>query len=343
MVSNQQSSNIIHLHPTLKCNLKCSHCYSSSAPHFRDVIDLELIKPFLLSAFQLGFNTIAVSGGEPFLYKDLDKVLAFTKAIGYKNTLVSNGMLLKTSLAKRSFPFIDFMAISVDGNESQHDLIRGQKGAFRKMLDGINIIKQQNIPFGFAHTVNAHNWKNIIDLDEWARKQGANLLQLHPLESIGRAKSNCQDILMDIDTLHKIYIISNLLRRESTDTYKVQLDLLHQHEIKEDPSVIKYFGENFKIKLNNFASALQSLIIDEKGDITPHVYGFNPFYKIANIKHGNFEKLLEHYIAEKGDLLYQFAKNCFKSSQNGQKKIFAWSEFMHKQSYKQMDTRLSFS
>ncbi len=333
MVSNQVSSHIIHLHPTLKCNLKCSHCYSSSAPHYRDFIDLDLIKPFLLSAHQLGFNTIAVSGGEPFLYQNLDALLSYSKKIGFKNTLVSNGMLLQSSLAKRSLPFVDFIALSVDGNASQHDLIRGQKGAFKKMEQGIAILKNQNIPFGFAHTINAENWKNVIDLDTWVRKQGAHLLQLHPLESIGRAQNDCQDFLMDLDTLHKIYIIGNLLKRESTNTYKVQLDLLHAHEIHQDPSIIKYFGEDYEINKDNFARSLQSLVVNEKGDILPHVYGFNPIYKIGNISHGNFKLILDDYLLEKGLLLYNFIKECFRKTKKSKQKIYAWSEFLYAQSY----------
>ena len=60
----------IQIHPTRKCNLSCLHCYSSSGPAYKEMLNVEALKIFLEYAYRNGFNNISVSGGEPFLYND---------------------------------------------------------------------------------------------------------------------------------------------------------------------------------------------------------------------------------------------------------------------------------
>lgn len=333
MVMKSVESNIIHLHPTLKCNLKCKHCYSSSAPSFSDSIKLDHAKIFLEQAYDIGFNTIALSGGEPFLYRNINELLRFTKEIGYKNTVATNGMLLKTRIASESFQYIDRIAVSVDGLEEEHDEIRGQKGAFRKMEEGLNILKERNVQFGLIHTVTPRNWKNLLKIDEWARKQGAKLLQIHPLEEVGRATEECAEMTFTEELLLKIYILTNVLRSQSCSDYFVQIDLLHRREILHNPKLIKYIERNTQLTVDNFAANMQSLVVNERGDVLPHVYGFNPRFKIGNIASLDFVNNLQTYLDGKGHFLEEFSRHCLNEVERSDKMIYAWSEHLHNQSY----------
>ena len=65
----------IQIHGTRKCNLSCKHCYSSSSPHLKDMLDISALKDFLSFAYDQGFNNIAMSGGEPLLYRDIEELL----------------------------------------------------------------------------------------------------------------------------------------------------------------------------------------------------------------------------------------------------------------------------
>jgi Fe-coproporphyrin III synthase len=146
----------IQIHPTRKCNLACLHCYSSSSPNMKEMLDIEALKRFLEIAFAHGYNNISVSGGEPFLYSHLAEMLQFTKALGYQNTMASNGMLLQSDRNQRILENVDLIAISMDGPPELHDRIRGQKGAFDKTMKGVEVLQKMNKAYGFILKAGLH-------------------------------------------------------------------------------------------------------------------------------------------------------------------------------------------
>jgi MoaA/NifB/PqqE/SkfB family radical SAM enzyme len=50
-------------------------------------------------AAEIGYNAISMQGGEPFMYQSLKELMRFSKSAGYYNSIISNGMLLFSSLA----------------------------------------------------------------------------------------------------------------------------------------------------------------------------------------------------------------------------------------------------
>ncbi len=64
-------ARILQIHPTRRCNLSCLHCYSSSSPHERDVLDVALLCDAISDAVEEGYNIASISGGEPLVYQPL--------------------------------------------------------------------------------------------------------------------------------------------------------------------------------------------------------------------------------------------------------------------------------
>ena len=54
---------------------------------------MNLLVGCLQDAKALGYRQLAVSGGEPLLYSELDALLANARDLGMLTTLTSNGML----------------------------------------------------------------------------------------------------------------------------------------------------------------------------------------------------------------------------------------------------------
>lgn len=187
-------SRPVQIHPTLRCNLACKHCYSSSLPSYKTALELSDLKRFLGRAYDEGFNAVSISGGEPFLYADLAELLEFTKKTGFTNALVTNGMLLNTRRAGEVLDLVDVIAVSVDGKPELHNKIRNYDKAYPKMLEGLEVIKSRNMTFGLLHTITNQSWDSLLWLGEFAAAHGAKLLQLHPLEMYGRAREECWGI-----------------------------------------------------------------------------------------------------------------------------------------------------
>ncbi len=274
----------IQIHPTRKCNLACLHCYSSSSPQFKDMLDVKALQNFLTYAYDQGFNNISISGGEPFLYKDLEALLKFSKQLGYQNTIASNGMLLGSERNQGLLEYIDLIAISVDGQKDLHDYIRSQVGAYEKMLEGIDILKAHQKAFGIIHTVTPKSWESLLWLGEFACDHGAKLLQLHPLEMYGRAIDTLSDLQLDDTLPHQTFILANYLSSKYQDNMVVQVDLLHRDYLESFPQVVHTF-ERTCAKSGLLADTLDTIIVEETGKITPIAYGFNSAYSIGNVHH----------------------------------------------------------
>ena len=317
----------IQIHPTLRCNLSCLHCYSSSAPHYRDALSLEALKPFLLSAYEEGFNAIAVSGGEPFMYRDLEALLAFTREVGYRNTLASNGMLLGSERAQRILEYVDLIALSVDGPPDLHDYIRGQKGAFDKMLQGVSLLREMQKPFGFIHTVTPQSWESLLWLGTLAQAQGAKLLQLHPLEMYGRATETLTNSALDDTLYHQIFILANYLRSKYADRMFVQLDLLHRDYLREFPQAVSAFTRECS-KNGRVSDLFDTLVVDETGRISPVAYGFAPELSVGQLTSFN-KHTFSDFLQDKVPLIEAvFSTTLDKICKNEDRDVINWNELV---------------
>ena len=172
-------------------------------------------------------------------------------SLGNKNIAASNGMLFKSDKAKRVLKNLDLIAISIDGNQSFHDEIRNLEGAFNKMTEGVNIIKEMGINFGFIHTITEQSWQNLFWLSEYASSRGAALLQLHPLELTGRALTSFNHLVPSQESLHKVFIIGNYLEEKYAGKMRIQMDFLHSKLILQSPQIVSFFGKEFEINKTN--------------------------------------------------------------------------------------------
>lgn len=317
----------IQIHPTRRCNLACLHCYSSSAPYLRDRVNIDALKRFLEISYKHGFNNIAVSGGEPFLYNELEELLKFSKSVGYQNTMATNGMLLQSDRNQKILEYVDLIAVSVDGPEELHDYIRGQKGAFEKMMEGVKVLNSLQRPFGFIHTVTPQSWDSLIWLGEFAYENGAKLLQLHPLEMHGRALQEFPDLSFDDTLAHQTFILATYLQSKYVDKMVVQLDLLHRDYLEAFPQIVNSFDRKCSQR-GRVSDLLDTIIVEETGRILPIAYGFASKFAIGDIH--NFEdSTFDQFIVKKIPMLKTLFNQTLDSIfSNKEIDIVNWSELL---------------
>jgi Fe-coproporphyrin III synthase len=325
------SFHTIQIHPTRKCNLACLHCYSSSGPGYKEMLDIEALKRFLEYAYGHGFNNISISGGEPFLYNGLEELFKYSRSLGYQNTMASNGMLLQSERNQRILEYVDLIAISLDGPEELHDKIRGQSGAFTKMMKGVDVLKSLNRTFGFIHTVTSESWDKLLWLGEFAYESGAKLFQLHPLEMYGRAKKQLSEMSIDDTLAHQTFILSNYLKSKYADSMVIQVDLLHRDYLEEFPQIVNCF-ERECAKKGRISNLLDTIIIEENGRVLPIAYGIASKFAIGNVY--TFENsLFDEYIIEKIPLVKDiFYRTLNKIFENKQIDIVNWNELLVQES-----------
>ena len=113
---------VLQVHPSRRCNLACSHCYSASGPHVDDAVPKSLLLAAIRDAAALGYRHVAISGGEPLLSPDLPAILKRARSLEMRTSLTTNGLLLGQSRRwERIAPLVDMVAVSIDGTAEEHD------------------------------------------------------------------------------------------------------------------------------------------------------------------------------------------------------------------------------
>nr|MCK4929611.1 radical SAM protein [Nanoarchaeota archaeon] len=120
-----------------KCNLRCQFCdlYKGNEEiTFEDCIKV------LAEGAELGVSNLVLTGGEPFLHKDLFRIIKYAKELGYGVNVTTNGTLINETLEKIVDSGVDSVSVSIDGLEKTHDMLRGKKGSFKKAFEGIKLL-----------------------------------------------------------------------------------------------------------------------------------------------------------------------------------------------------------
>ncbi len=145
------------------CNLNCIHCRASDFDK-KSFLDFKLIKKILNEAKKLGVKTITFSGGEPFLRKDIFDLISLAKGLGFIVRVQSNSLLLNDEKVKKLKELgLDYIGTGLDGLEENHDKMRSCKGAFRKVLENLNLFLKYGLKTHIEFT--ATNF-NFLDFEE---------------------------------------------------------------------------------------------------------------------------------------------------------------------------------
>ena len=176
---------------TLRCNLRCTHCGSSceatspvkelSTDQVRRILDT------IGEDFDARRIFVSITGGEPLLRQDLYEVVAHMTGLGMTSCIVSNGVLLTAGRAARLVDAgMRTVSISIDGNEQQHERVRGE-GSYRKAMNGITVAREHG--FSDVEAITCVRPDNIADLksvEAMVRAAGANLWRLITVDCMGR-------------------------------------------------------------------------------------------------------------------------------------------------------------
>lgn len=104
---------LAHIIPIRRCNLSCTYCNEfddSSKP-----VPTEVMFSRVDKLAELDTTAITISGGEPLLHPDLEKIIARIRHHGMLAALISNGYLMTKERIKRlNDSGLEYLQISID-------------------------------------------------------------------------------------------------------------------------------------------------------------------------------------------------------------------------------------
>ena len=155
------------------CNLDCTHCFRSiyrgGAENNKDLfLPLEVLEKILVEAKPLGYNHVAITGGEPPMHPRFGESLDLIAAHGYTYHFLTNARNFQKTLKAISAPLrkskLSGISFSLDGaTEATHDKIRG-RGSYREVVTSIAACQALGIDASIITTINKVNRHEIDQL-----------------------------------------------------------------------------------------------------------------------------------------------------------------------------------
>jgi MoaA/NifB/PqqE/SkfB family radical SAM enzyme len=209
-----------------------------------------------------GYERISLSGGEPLLYRRLDELLYRAGSLGFTRTLTTNGMPPNKRRLAKLVGQIELIAISLDGTPESHNRMRAHPQAFDAMAANISALRESGMPFGFIFTLPQHNLDEVLWVARFAVEQGASLLQIHPLEEVGRAACMMTDSRPDDQEAAFTFLLVEKLKAATAGQLTIQLDLAHQRHLSERPDAIYADLPSFPTDDATLASLIRQLVVE---------------------------------------------------------------------------------
>lgn len=245
---------------TQKCMNNCIYCSSNSNKYCKMNINFKKIKSIIDEAVELGFTNINLSGGEPFLHKDIISICKFIKSKGLYLTVYSSGIYCSNEKLEY-IPInilkecnIDTIIFNMQSSNNEHykyitNSIHGNSLLFNSIKNCIKLGINTEINF-VPMSVNINDFYNVINA---CKMIGVNKINVLKLVVQGRCNENLIPSKHDIDSLFdKIKQVKGISVRIGDSLKKCDCN---NCKAGKDKAVIRYDGqvlscERFKMITN---------------------------------------------------------------------------------------------
>jgi len=209
---------------TNACNRDCFHCLRDKIEP-RGFFPLELFEEILDQACDCGIKYVSLTGGEPTLHPDWEKILTglAERKLGF--SIVSNGYkfkekILAVLLEPRVRRHLEGLCFSLDGAFAKsHNALRGE-GSFQEVVEAANLCRLKGIPFSIKTVVTKLNKQELTEIVLLSSSLGAKEQSFIALTPTPRAIE--REIVLSPEETKKVYsfIAGNLV-----PAIKIQINL----------------------------------------------------------------------------------------------------------------------
>lgn len=169
-------------HITDACNFRCRHCYQDNFTDSSglDIGGLKRVSERIAQAAEESSSraVVSITGGEPFLKKELFELLGYLDGFGQvgRLILISNASLInhETIMKLAAIKKLGEVKVSLEGASSPaNDAIRG-KGAFDKATRAIRSMKKAGLSVSVMFTAMKSNSGEVAGLFSLCRELGVD-------------------------------------------------------------------------------------------------------------------------------------------------------------------------
>jgi radical SAM protein with 4Fe4S-binding SPASM domain len=280
----------IDLNITNRCNLTCVHCAFASNANETDELSFARIQSLAEEARELGCREIHLTGGEPTLHPDCERIIDLLLGSGFTTRLISNGFLKRGQLEAYHRLGLRHVLFSMDGLAEGHDRIRGRRGAYSRTLRRT----ADAIELGFHVRVNAvamsTNLDQLVPLFETCEDLGVQLFSVFLYSPTGRGAAQQLDLMVDPYRWRGVKEeLRDRCSSSATDVF-VEKGFLFLDE--EEPPAGALLGRGQGCY--SLSEVADYLLIKGNGDVYPCALLHDKGIPYGNIHHSRLKEILEH-------------------------------------------------
>ena len=196
---------------TLRCNMRCLHCGSSAGKARKNELTLEECFRVADDLLSLGCRKITFIGGEIFFYRGWEKIARRMSDGGALVNIITNAYRLgDEEVAQIKEANLSNVGISLDGMEKSHDLIRGKKGSYQRVLKAFERLNRADIPLAVVTSLLDFNVADLEQLHDLLVANHVAIWQLQIVTSMGNIAGHNKYLLKP----SRVGEITNFIRKK---------------------------------------------------------------------------------------------------------------------------------
>lgn len=178
---------------TLRCNLSCIHCGSDckadectpDMPAADFLAAIDKLRPHV----DPHRTMIIISGGEPLVRSDLEKVGRALYEREFPWGIVSNGLLVtRQKLDALMQSGMHTMTISLDGLETEHNWMRQHPHSFDRSIGAIRLMRDTpHLKWDVVTCINQRNFNHLAAIRDMLIAEGVKEWRVFTIVPMGRA------------------------------------------------------------------------------------------------------------------------------------------------------------
>lgn len=211
---------------THECNLRCKHCYER-AHSDRTSLKTEDVKRIMDLLAEAGIFCLGITGGEPFLRKDIYEIIDYGTEKGFYIRINTNGTLLDREAVRRLKKYKGRLSlyIGLDGGSAEtHDFNRG-RGSFESTVANMKSLIGEGMDVFADHTVNRYNSKDLFRTYFLCNRLRVNAVNISEFSPLGFGETNKGELFLSalpyrlhLYSLKAMLFFVRALRRKSIRT-----------------------------------------------------------------------------------------------------------------------------
>jgi MoaA/NifB/PqqE/SkfB family radical SAM enzyme len=284
MKSASSSAVLLGFAITEHCNLRCPHCIRD------DVTTVRNLDPAVIFASVDGAATlfdevgVSMTGGEPTLHPEWERIVAGLHERGISYRFVSNGWHMR-----RLMPLIDryppaYVRLSLSGaDEAVHDEERG-RGSFRRVLMAVALLTSRGIPAQLGLVVDRRDRHQLREAADLAESLGCVAIHFTLAQPVGGSAARDTDLSPPEWYGARDEILA--LSREPGRRTQIWLDY-GAPAVGEEAPCDTFEGRRVYVDARGRLSLCCQL----------SEYGFNEADVVADLNHEPFEQVYGRYLA----------------------------------------------